>query len=72
MGVFCSNWNTTFYFEVILDGHENLRIGACSQHSQNANFYLNFKKYYVKILYGIIDMTECVWEFQNNALWDTH
>ena len=28
----------------------------------------NFQKYSVKIIYAII---ECVWDFQNNALWDT-
>ena len=29
----------------------------------------NFQKYSVKIMYDII---ECVWEFQTNAMWDTH
>ena len=42
---------------------------ACEQHSHIAIFLWNFQKYSVKFIYAII---ECVRDFQNNALWDTH
>ena len=44
---------------------------ACKQHSPNATFTGNSKKYSISILF-ILSMTECDWEFQNNALRDTH
>ena len=31
-------------------------------------FFWNFHNYSVKI----ISLTEVLWDFQNNALWDTH
>ena len=42
---------------------------ACKQQSYNVIFHWNFQKYSFKIMYAII---ECIWEFRNNALWDTH
>ena len=39
--------------------------------SPNANFTGISEKYSIRILF-MLSMTECVWEFQNNALWDTH
>ena len=33
-------------------------------------FHWNFKKYSVKIICAyVLSLTECVWNFQNNALW---
>ena len=43
---------------------------ACKQHSPDATFTGISKKYSISILF-MISLTECVWEFQNNALWDT-
>ena len=45
---------------------------VCYQHSQDAIFLCNFQKYSVKILYAIQGLSVYVWEFKNNALWDTH
>ena len=44
---------------------------AFKQHSPDATFTGISKKYPISILF-MISLTECVWEFQNNALWDTH
>ena len=37
----------------------------------DAIFCWNFQKCSLKILF-MLALTECVWEFQNNALWDAH
>ena len=39
-------------------------------HSHNATFHGDFQKYSVKQY--ALSLTECVWDFHKNALWDTH
>ena len=43
---------------------------ACWQLSHNAIFDWNSQNYSLKI--KMLLVTEYSWEFQNNALWDTH
>ena len=45
-------------------------IGACWQYSHNAIFHWNLQKHSNSYMLLFID--ECVWNFQNNAFWDTN
>ena len=58
---------TEYYSNWILLHHQNR---GCLQRSHNAIFHWNFQKYSYKSC--MLSLTECVWEFQNDALWDTH
>ena len=43
---------------------------ACKEHSHNTIFWLEFPENLS--LNHMLSLTECVWNLQNNALWDTH
>ena len=62
MGCFIIN-HVSVAMPVVLTNRE------CWQHSHNAIFNWNFEKCSVKIM---LLLTECVWDFYNNASWDTH
>ena len=43
---------------------------ACKEHSQNTIFWLEFPE--ILSQNHMLSLTECVWNFQNDASWDTH
>ena len=58
---------TEYYSNLILLHYQNR---GCLQRSHYAIFHWNFQKYLYKSC--MLSLTECVWESQNDALWDTH